>query len=454
MSTTPLALDSNSDSGGNIYNKVFWLSYAANAAMVTANALTFRFAEFVSHLGGDEVTAGAIVSAGMIGALVARLGMGQTIDHYGTRIVWPAASVLFIAACTMFVVGNELSWVLYAARVTFAVGLAGMVTCSMVHIQNQVPAYRRTEVIGSLGSSGFIGMIAGTQFGDMIFHFVPDGRLRYVILFGSALVLALFYLVTVVMLTLRDGHEPPERSQAAHKLLFRFWPGNVVLAAIMIGVAFTVISVFLTRFATSRRLGGIGPFFASFCVWAFFLRVIARRWSRTIGRHRLILLGLTGQAIGMATLPWVTRSWQFMFPAIGYAFGHALLFPSVVSLGAGAFPKEYRGTGTTIVLGFTEIGAMISAQPLGWMIVEHGFGPMFLSVSIAGLLVAGIYFATEARKHDEDVLKEEDVPNNRDVRQRDSDDEGDVDANEPSPRPATESITVPMPLGPERISLP
>src|SRR4029078_11927794 len=150
------------------------------------------------------------------------------------------------------------------------------------------------------------------------------------------------------------------------------------------------------------ELSGIGPFFASFCAWALFLRGIARSWSRQVGRHKLILLGwagaavrsrtrslrgVAGQALGMSTLPLVTRSWPFVFPAIGYAFGHALLFPSVVSLGAGAFPAEYRGSGTTIVLGFTEVGAMISAQPLGWIIVRFSFPAMFLTVAGLGVVV-------------------------------------------------------------------
>ena len=48
-----------------IYNRVFWLAYAANVSLVTANALTFRFAELVNYLGGTEEITGAIVSTGM-----------------------------------------------------------------------------------------------------------------------------------------------------------------------------------------------------------------------------------------------------------------------------------------------------------------------------------------------------------------------------------------------------
>ena len=43
--------------------------------------------------------------------------------------------------------------------------------------------------------------------------------------------------------------------------------------------------------------------------------------------------------------------WLFVSPALLCGFGHALLFPAVVSIGAGKFPVHYRGSGTTLVLG-------------------------------------------------------------------------------------------------------
>ncbi|GIW82056.1 MAG: hypothetical protein KatS3mg105_3863 [Gemmatales bacterium] len=69
----------------NVYNSVFWLAYLANVSLMTANALTFRFAELVAYLGGSEKTAGTIVSVGVIGALLTRLQLGQAIDRFGTR---------------------------------------------------------------------------------------------------------------------------------------------------------------------------------------------------------------------------------------------------------------------------------------------------------------------------------------------------------------------------------
>ena len=70
---------------GNVYDRIFWLSYIANVLLVTANAMTFRFAEFVKEFGGTESIAGFIVSCGVVSALFGRLFLGQAIDRFGVR---------------------------------------------------------------------------------------------------------------------------------------------------------------------------------------------------------------------------------------------------------------------------------------------------------------------------------------------------------------------------------
>ena len=399
----------------SVYNSTFWLAYAANVALVTANALTFRFAELIAFLGGSEKIAGFVVSVGVVGALVVRIGLGQAIDRFGTRRLWMLSSLLFLIGCIVFLVCRHLSWEICAARIAFSAGLAGMFTCSIVHIQNRVPHHRRTEVIGSLGSSGFVGIVIGSLLGDAIFNALPAGDGKFVALFGGATGLGVLYLALVARLTRRDVHVPPYETPAAHRLLFRYWPGYSVLAALMMGVGFTVITVFLTRFTTYLQtagsdVNGIGTFFTGYASSAFVFRLATRRWSLSVGRHRMILAGLAGHCVGHCLLPFVTSDWHFIVPSIACGWGHALLFPAVISLGAGAFPQEYRGTGTTLVLGFTEVGAMISAPALGG-IVDHfgslygqqvGFTAMFLTSSATALVIGIVYALTAARTTDND----------------------------------------------------
>lgn len=403
MAPPPSHTQTPSELEQNVYDRTFWLAYVANVALVTANALTFRFAEYVAWLGGTEEIAGIIVSVGVWGALGARLVLGQGIDRYGTRLLWSVGTLGFIASTAVFVFAHKLSWPIYAARAGFSVSIACMFTCSIVHVQNRVPVHRRTEIIGNLGSSGFVGMVIGAISGDVIFNAFAQGPARYTALFGGTVALGAFYFCVVTLITRGDEHCRPPETPAAHRLLFRYWPGNVVLVALMMGVGLTVTTVFLTRYATSRGMtNGVGAFFTVYAVSAFFIRICTRHWARVWGRHRMIVYGLIGHAIGHFSLPFVTTEWQFLFPALACGFGHALLFPAVVSLGSGSFPQQYRGSGTALVLGFVEMGTALCAPLLGRIIDTHGFKPMFWSSAGIAMGIAAVYRLTSARRPDEE----------------------------------------------------
>ena len=375
----------------SIYDRTFWLAYAANVMLVMANALTFRFAEFVNWLGGTEEVTGRIVSVGIVGSLLVRFTLGRDIDGLGVRRIWISSSLLFILGCGLMTGLGRLGWELYVARVAFAIGMASAFAASISHIQQQVPPHRRTEVLGSLGSSGFLGMILGSQLGDQIFLRQPLSQSLFVTLFGLTSLLGCAYLATVVFLTRKENHTSPHETHAAHRLIFRYWPGPVVLVAVMMGIGFVVTTVFLTRHATELGLPGIRTFFTGYAVSAFVFRMISRTWSRSIGRHRMIIMGLAGHCIGHLLLCTVTREWHLILPSVCCGFGHALLFPCVVSLGAGAFPPEYRGSGTAITLGFMDLGVFLFAPLLGWVIDEYGFVPMFLT-SASTAVVIGVYY--------------------------------------------------------------
>ncbi|MDF1743209.1 MAG: hypothetical protein P1V19_05905 [Gimesia sp.] len=78
MSITPIV---PGDEEEPIYNRLFWLCYLANVILVTANALTFRFADLITYLGGTEELVGDIVSCGVLVALIASFYLGQGIDR-------------------------------------------------------------------------------------------------------------------------------------------------------------------------------------------------------------------------------------------------------------------------------------------------------------------------------------------------------------------------------------
>jgi MFS family permease len=399
----------SAEDGEAIYDRSFWLAYAANLLLVCANSLTFKFAEFIASLAGTEKLSGEIVQAGLIAAILFRFGLAPAIDRFGPRLVWLLSSVVYVAGGAAFLVPDRLSGLVWLARIAYSAGLAGMFSCSIVHIQNQVPAHRRTEIIGSLGSSGFVGTILGTQLTDLIFTWLPAGNpqfdARFVAMFGGSAVLGLAHMGVVFWLTRHDAHRAPHVAPGPFRLLFRYWPGPIVLVAVAMGTGFVVTTVFLTRFATAMDLRGIALFFLPYSLTAFGCRWVFRDWGTSFGRHKMVLWGLAGMTAGHLLFLPVTTDWLFVLPAVVCGFGHSLLFPAVVSIGAGRFPVEYRGSGTTLVLGFTELGTALAAPFLGMLIDRGnarggtlGFSWMFVSAAaIAGGV--GIFYAITAARH-------------------------------------------------------
>ena len=404
LMTTPSEIPLQPGSMSGVYGRTFWLAYLANSVLVMANALTFRFAELVHSLGGSESVVGDIVALGTLVAVALRLSVSHVLDDYGTRVIWPICSLLFIAGCGVFLGASQNTfWLLYLARVAFYVGLTGMFACSMAHIQNHVPAERRTEIIGNLGSSGFVGMILGSNLGDGIRHFVANPQTQFLILFGGAGLIGVLYLILVILLTRDDQVADRTPSPVAIRLMFRFWPGTVVLAAMTIGMGVTATQTFLTRYATSQKIEGIGLFFTGYAISAFVFRLLVQNWSQTIGRHWMLVRGLIGHTIGHFLLAFVSEGWQFILPSIICGFGHALLFPAVVSLGSGSFPKECRGAGTAIILGFTDFGSLVFSPILGRISDRFGFQTMYCVSSGIALLTAVGYVYIAIRHEDEEA---------------------------------------------------
>ena len=382
----------------SIYGSYFWAMYAANFVIVAANATTFKFAEFVAFLGGNETQTGDTVTAGLIGAVLIRYLFAHELDRFGYRTVWMVGGVSALLGVVLMATSGGIGAQLLLARLCFSTGLAIVFACSNAHIQTRVPDNRRTEMIAMIGSSGFLGLMTGVKLADMIFLATENSPLRYHVLFGTSAALALTHVFIATFVT--RAEKKPERQRTVRMglvLLTKYWPGACLLPGVMMGAGFACTSTFLSRFATERGFAEFTPFFFGYAITAFGTRMISRTWPARFGRRLLILAGCVSQAIGfglfvvLSEAGLMTQQWMLALPAIGVGFGHAVLFPSVVSIGAGRFPARYRGTGTLLTMGIFDIGFLISAPLQGRLADAFGFLTVFLSVA-AGFVIAGVLY--------------------------------------------------------------
>jgi MFS family permease len=350
------------------YGASFWFAYVANAALMVAVSTLFRYADFVAYLGGSELQLGLIVGIGMVGALTMRMVQGVGIDQYGARVVWLASVALFIVSLLCHLVITRIDGpAIYLVRMLMNTSIAGAFGASTTFISLQVPKRRVPEMVGALGTSGFLGTSVGPIVGDYLFR--GETTLATIhSMFLTAAAISAVALVCVYFAT--RGMPRPERfpSPPVRRLLREYHPGPMLLVAVAMGLGVGMPQTFVRAYALELNIERIRIYFLIYALIAFSVRLITRRMAETHGVRFMVLLGLGTLALSMLLYPLATNEWTLAIPAAVAGFAHALLFPAVIGGGSTSFPSRYRGLGATLMFAMFDLGNLVGQPAVGVML--------------------------------------------------------------------------------------
>jgi MFS family permease len=389
-----------SSSSFSLLGPAFWFAYIANTSLMIAVSVMFRYADFVTYLGGSEYELGWVVGVGMLGALTMRIFLGRSIDRYGAANVWAASVALGLISLLAHL------WVLridtpliYLLRIVYTISLAGAFGASITFVSLRAPAHRTGETIGALGSSGFIGMAVGPVIADHLFAQPATGRESVDRMFLWAAGMSLIALVAT--LQARTLGEPrrrvKRRAVPTWWVLKRYQPGVILLVGIAMGLGIGIPFYFLRPFAEHLGIHGIRDFFLVYAGVAFFIRVVCRRWPDRWGVRRSVLLGMVFLTAEMLSFLLVRSRSSLMLPALLGGIAHAFVFPAAMTGGSLAFPIRYRGLATTLMLSAFDLGNLVGQPAVGSVLAlaeVMGWPPyptMYLSVAALLVAVLGVY---------------------------------------------------------------
>lgn len=380
------------------YGSVFWLVYLSNALTMIALSLLVRYADFVTHLGGGEGRLGLIVGVGMVGSLAMRVGQGIGIDRYGARAIWLASLALCVTSLLAHLFIHSLHGpAVFVIRILLQTSVAGIFGSSITYISRRVPPARMAEIIGTLGTSGFIGILLGPLLGDWIFSGeVIERRQIDQMFLGSAGLVALAW-GAAWLATRRDVRPVIRRQPPALALFRRYHPGLLLLVAAAVGAGVSLPNTFLRTFAAERDIAQIGIFFVTYALVAFAVRISTRRLFARLDRRVWVFLGLSSMAISFLLYLTVASAWQLVIPGTAAGVAHALLFPAVVAGGSTAFPERYRGLGTTVMLAMFDLGALVGSPMIGGLLILtrwlgwSAYPATFTAVGMTVFSIAVIY---------------------------------------------------------------
>jgi MFS family permease len=387
------------------YGRAFWLSYLSLTTLMIAVSLMYRYADFVTFLGGSELDLGAIVGVGMVGSLVMRLAQGVGIDRYGPRHIWLGSTMLFIASMLGHLVVSRANGPgVYLLHVLFRTSVAGVFGAAFTFAFQQVPISRMTEAVGTVGTASFVGIVVGPRVGDWISaangRAIERGELDKMFLvaaaFGSVSFIAAWFA------TLRAIRPRRRLRMPIVPLLRRYHPGVLLAIGVVTGIALGMPATFLRTFAAELQFDRIAPFFTVYALTAIGTRLATRRMADELGVRAGVLIGMALVTAGILSYLLVSAEWHLMIPALLTGAGQAILYPAVVAGGSAVFPNRCRGVGTTLMLAMIDLGTLVGAPLIGGIVYFGkqlglpGYSLMF--VAIAAIVVASsVYYAIVTR---------------------------------------------------------
>jgi len=362
--------------------------------------MLFRYADFVALLGGTELHLGWIVGVGMVGSVLMRLFVGSAIDHHGPRLMW--LSSLLLLAGTLFAhlgINSCNGLPIYLSRVVFCTAAAGVFGASTTFIASGASTKRMAELISMLGTSGFLGMMLGTQLGDLICgaQTVEREQIDRVFVIAGVLVTA---AVPLAWWATRRELPPAGRSRVpVIRILRRYQPGMVLVVGVAGGAAMSLPPTFLRPYAAELHIGHIGGFFTVCALAAVATRFFTRRLTDRFGLPALIVFGLAVMAVSQLLFLCVMGQWWLVVPGLAFGVAQGLLYPMVTAAASSRFPSRHRGLSITLSLASFDAGQLIGSPAAG-LIVHHsqslglpGYPLLFCVTAAVLLLVAAVYAA-------------------------------------------------------------
>jgi MFS family permease len=363
-----------------LLTKPFVLTMLAEFALCTSIGMLLAVVPVYAHddLGVGSFGVALAVAAVSPMVLVCQPLAGRFGDRRGRKFLIVAGGAIAALAVAGYVVADSLP-LLVMLRLLTGAGEALLLVGAATMITDLAPEHRRGEAL-SLFSLGLWGGLAlGPILGELV---LGADRFDSVWLFAAACCLA----SALIGLTLPETaplREPEHDTTARLVHPAAIGPG-VVLSFTVLG--FAGIGTFGALYARELGLDGAGSVFLTFSAVVVATRVLARQVPDRLGPKRTARVALSLIALGLLTIGvWNVPAGLFAGTVV-VAFGHALAFPSLMTLAVNAAPASERSSVVGTFSAFTELGFLVGALSLGAIASAAGYGGVFVVCAFGPLL--------------------------------------------------------------------
>jgi predicted MFS family arabinose efflux permease len=363
-------------------------------ALVTAiAALFFAFSGYLAHLGVSPATAGFIISADALAALIVQPIIAP-LAHSGTARYWLLGGSLTLAAA-LFITGHVTSVpFLVAARLLQGTGFICALSALITMIVRFIPPDMSGRAFGWVSLIRLIPYAVIPPSFDLM-KITPSS-------FGAVLNLAAFAaLIPILVLALPqpgqsanpDGSRPPGLSGMLDSLR-----SPAVLMLLLSGLLFfcgySAIFFYLKQFGTGKGIANTSLFFTIATVMMIIVRLFGGWLFDRYGKVLLCVAGLLAVAVGYAMLPVYADGRMFFVLAGISGLGWGIAMPLQAAVMFDISTPQARGMNQNLLVVMMQGGFFLGPFIGGQILSRSGYTTLFACLSAvtiaAVLMMAGV----------------------------------------------------------------
>jgi MFS family permease len=378
------------------YSSQFWLLCVSTILFFASfNMLVPELPEFLTKLGGGDYK-GLIISLFTVTAMASRPFSGKLTDSLGRKPVMMIGAVVCLICSMLYpVLTTVMGFMLLRFVHGFSTGFSP--TGVAAYITDTVPATKRGEAMGLVGTAGAIGMAGGPALGGTIAN---NFGLNSVFYLSSFLAFLSILIMMRVHETLKNKKEVTWRllniskKDIVEPLVLA--PAFVmVLTAFAYGAAFTLIPDFGAYVGIKNK----GLLFTFLTVASLVVRLLAGKASDRYGRVAILRLSVPLMIIAMLTIGSAHTQLQLIIGVCLYGLAQGATSPTLLAWATDLCDEEHRGRGIAFFYIFMEMGIGLGAFISAWI---YGNDPanFLITFSVCAALcgVALLYLIFKPKK--------------------------------------------------------
>lgn len=351
---------------------------------------------YLTSLGGAEYK-GLIISLFALTALFSRPFSGKMADKLGRVPVMMTGSAVCLVVGILYPLFSTV-WGFLLLRLVHGFSTGFTPTGQAAYLSDIIPAERRGEAMGLLGTAGSIGMAAGPAIGGLIANRVSIPVLFYC---SSAMSLASLAVLVGVKETLKVRSKfSPAILRVGRKDLFekRVWLPCVVMGLSI--YAYGTMLTLIPDFGSEVGIRNKGLLFTYFTVSSLFVRLLAGRASDRYGRRKVLMVSVTLIIIAMYVISQGATPRDLIIGMSLYGLAHGMTSPTLLAWATDLSDERHKGRGVASLYIFMELGIGVGAFVSGLLLntAPDDFGSPFLACVALSAMALGFLVFGRKRK--------------------------------------------------------